>query len=316
MNVLITGATGFLGTHLIHRLIRDGRYIPTATVRSASCPNTKIRSIAVGDLLPNTDWTAALDKIDVVIHLAARVHIMQDTSDNPLDMFRTINTAGTLNLIQQADAAGVCRFIYLSSIKVNGENTTGRKPFTAVDNCHPIDPYAISKFEAEQGIIELSNQSDMEFVILRPPLVYGPGVKANFLSMMQWLDWGLPLPLGAINNQRSLVAVENLVDLIITCIEHPPAGNRIFLVSDDEDVSTTELLQQIGDALGKPARLLPIPQTYLVKGLSLFGKRAVAQRLCESLQVDICETKDVLNWKPPVSMEEALARTAKAYLEE
>jgi len=329
MTILLTGATGFVGSALTQHLLTQG-YTLTAAVRrpTDTLPNT-IQQIPIGELLPDTDWTPSLKHVDTVIHLAARVHVMHDTATNPLAAFRTTNTAATLNLARQAAAAGVRRFIYLSSIKVNGEHTTAGKPFTADDTLTSLapcgrgaggegfllDPYALSKYEAEQALRELAQQTGIEVVIIRPPLVYGPGVKANFLSMMRWLHKGIPLPLGSIHNQRSLVALPNLIDLITTCIDHPAAANQTFLVSDGEDLSTTELLQRLSKAIGKPARLLPIPQMLLETGLTLLGKRAIAQRLCGSLQLDISKTRDLLGWTPPVSVDAALHQTAQTYLQ-
>ena len=302
MNIAITGTTGFVGSALLPALSQHHQTRP-------------ITRAEFGDLLPTTEYTVAFNNAEVVIHLAARVHIMQDTVADPLAAFRNTNTAGTLNFARQAAAAGVRRFIFLSSIKVNGEHTTADKPFTADDTHIPTDPYGISKYEAEQGLRELAVQTGMEVVIIRSPLVYGPGVKANFLSMIRWLHKGIPLPLGAIHNQRSLVALDNLVDLITTCIDHPAAANQTFLVSDGEDLSTTALLQRLGLALGKPARLLPVPQRLLTASLTLLGKGDIAQRLCGSLQVDISKTRDLLGWVPPLSVDEALRQTAQAYLQ-
>ncbi|WMP17961.1 UDP-glucose 4-epimerase family protein [Thiothrix lacustris] len=313
--ILLTGSTGFIGQSLSQKLTNQKVPLTAAVRRTTDTLPDPIRQVPVGDLLPNTDWSQALTSVDAVIHLAARVHVMQDTATDPLAAFRNINTAGTLNLARQAAAAGVRRFIFLSSIKVNGEHTTADKPFTADDTHIPTDLYGISKYEAEQGLHELALQTGMEVVIIRPPLVYGPGVKANFLSMMRWLHKGIPLPLGAIHNQRSLVALNNLVDLITTCIDHPAAANQTFLVSDGEDLSTTALLQRLGSALGKPTRLLPVPQRLLTASLTLLGKAAIAQRLCGNLQVDISKTRDLLGWVPPLSVDEALRQTAQAYLQ-
>jgi UDP-glucose 4-epimerase len=315
MKILITGSTGFVGQALTRHLVQQG-YTLTAAVRhpADALPGT-VRQIVIGDLLPDTNWSQAVSSIDTVIHLAARVSVMQDTAADPLTAFRDTNTAATLNLARQAAAAGVRRFIYISTIKVNGETTAPGKPFTPDDNYIPTDPYGLSKYEAEQGLRGLAAQTGMAVVIIRPPLVYGPGVKANFLSMMSWLQKGIPLPLGAICNQRSLVALDNLVDLVAACINHPAAANQIFLVSDGEDLSTTALLQRLGAALGKSARLLPVPQGLLIAGFTLLGKRAIAQRLCDSLQIDITKTRSLLGWAPPVNVDEALRKTAVAYLE-
>jgi UDP-4-keto-D-QuiNAc 4-reductase len=314
MNLLITGTTGFVGKALLQYLQNNAHNLLVA-LRSRS-PQQTVPSITVGDLLPSTNWTAALSGIDTVIHLAARAHIMRDIAADPLTEFRVVNTAGTLNLARQAAAAGVSRFIFLSSIKVNGEFTTPGKPFTASDILAPDDPYGISKYEAEQGLKEISAHTGMEIVIIRPPLVYGAGVKGNFLSMMRGLHKGIPLPLGAIHNQRSLVSLDNFIDLITICIDHPAAANQTFLVSDGEDLSTTELLKRLGAALGRPARLLPVPASWLRKAASLLGKEDVAVRLLGSLQIDMRKTCKLLNWSPPVSVDEALHRTAKAYLQQ
>ena len=254
-------------------------------------------------------WTGALQGIECVVHLAARVHIMENAAAaDTLAEFRRINVEDTLNLARQAVLAGVRRFVFISSIKVNGESTRKGQPFTDADFPCPVDAYAISKYEAECGLRELSAQSAMEVVIIRPPLVYGPGVKANFLTMVRWLRRGVPLPLGAIHNARSLVALDNLVDLICTCIDHPAAANQILLVSDGHDVSTTELLRQMASAMGREARLVPAPQWIVEAGVSLFGGKELARRLCGSLQIDISKTRELLQWTPPLSLDEGLRR--------
>jgi UDP-glucose 4-epimerase len=241
---------------------------------------------------------------------------MHDKAADPLTEFRKVNVEGTLNLARQAAEAGVRRFIYISSIKVNGEQTFLGQLFTEDDLPAPLDPYSISKYEAEEGLRKLAQQTGMEIVIIRPPLVYGPGVKANFLAMMRWLRKGVPLPLGAIHNQRSFVALDNLVDLIVTCIDHPAAANQTFLVSDGEDLSITGLLRRMGLALGRPARLIPVPVFLLTAGAALVGRRDMAQRLCGSLQVDISKAQTLLGWKPPISVDEGLHRTAQGLLHE
>ena len=268
------------------------------------------------DLGPESDWSALLTgaPIDCVIHLAARVHVMNDRAQDPLADFRRANTAGTLQLARQAALAGVRRFVYVSSIKVNGEETLPGRPFVPRVTEAPRDAYGISKFEAERGLAELSRDTGMELVVVRPPLVYGPGVRANFLSMMRWIKRGVPLPLGAIDNRRSLVALDNLVDLLILCGQHPAAAGKTFLVSDGEDLSTTELLRRMGSALGKPARLIPCPSALLTGGAALLGRAGVARRLCGSLQVDVSETREVLGWKPVVGVDAALRKTAAAFL--
>lgn len=310
-SVLVTGASGFVGRALIAELQAQAYDVVGSVRRPVAKTATYIH---VGELGPDTVWDAAVQGRQVVVHTAARVHIMNEQAADPLASFRRANVAGTLRLARQAAEAGVRRFIYLSSIKVNGESTQLGRPFTDEDPPAPIDPYGISKREAEEGLRLIAAESGMEVVIVRPPLVYGPGVKANFLSMMRWLCKGIPLPLGAVNNRRSLVALDNLVDLIVKCIDHPAAANQTFLVGDGEDLSTTELLRRMGAALGRPARLIPVPPALLSAGAAMLGKRAVAQRLLGSLQVDISKTRVLLGWTPPVSVDEALRKTAAHFL--
>ena len=311
MKVLVIGANGFVGQAVLSRINDLAGLIAIGSVRStAKFAYVGSPLITVGELSAQTDWTEALVGVRAVVHTAARVHIMQETSDDPLEEFRRINVQGTLNLARQAAATGVSRFVFVSSIKVNGELTQSGCPFTAEDIPAPLDAYSVSKMEAEQGLREISQISNMEVVIIRPPLVYGPGVKANFALMMRWLKRGLPLPLGAIHNRRSLVALDNLVDLIILCINHPAAANQTFLVSDGEDVSTNELLRRMGEALICPARLIPVPVRWLKLAATLIGKQDVTRRLCGSLQVDIKKTQDLLGWTPPVSLDEGLRRAA------
>jgi nucleoside-diphosphate-sugar epimerase len=315
MKVLITGASGFVGAALMHRLAKDPGFEIVAAVRQVGADhrsNTKF--VRIEDIAPATDWSHALAGVKVVIHTAARVHVMRDAAADPLAEFRRVNVEGTLSLARQAAVAGVQRFVFISSIKVNGEGTCAGRPYLADDKPAPSDPYGVSKAEAERGLRALAAETGMELVIIRPTLVYGPGVKGNFLSMMQWLNRGVPLPLGALRNKRSLVALDNLVDLIVTCVEHPAAANQIFLVSDDEDVSTTELLQRMSEALGKPARLLSLPAWLLTTGALVLGKRDLSQRLCGSLQVDISKTKNLLDWSPPVSVNEGLRAAAQYFL--
>lgn len=308
--VLLTGSTGFVGQAILRELVLNGE--------SVICPDRK-RSRSdrefVSGIDGDTDWFGLLAGVSCVIHSAARVHVVNETVADPLSEFRKVNVEGTLKLATQAAALGVKRFIFLSSIKVNGETTSAGSPFTSADAPAPLDAYGISKWEAEQGLNALARETDMDVVIIRPVLVYGPGVKANFLGMMNWLNKGFPLPLGALDNRRSLVGLDNLVDLIVLCVDHPAAANQVFLVSDDEDISTTELLDRMAHALGKPARLLPVPSWVLQAGASLVGKREVARRLCESLQVDIGKTKSLLDWRPPVALDAALRITAKDFLE-
>lgn len=312
--VLLTGAGGFVGNAVLADLAAHGYAVRAVTRRALSLPPCA-ESFKLGTIDGATLWQPALSGIDTVIHSAARVHVMNDTDADSLAAFRRVNVDGTLNLARQAVAAGVRRFVYISSIKVNGEITLPGKPYRADDEPAPADPYGLSKMEAEVGLREVSACTGLEVVIIRPVLVYGPGVKANFLSMMRWLDKGVPLPLGAIDNRRSLVALDNLVDLVRTCMAHPAAANQTFLVSDDDDLSTTCLLRRMSQALGKPARLLPVPLPVLMLGAALTGRRALSQRLCGSLQVDIQKTRELLGWRPPVSVDEALAKVARHYQE-
>jgi len=275
-----------------------------------------VESPQASNLAPETNWLIALSGVRAVIHTAARVHVMGNFAGDTLAEFRRVNVAGTLNLARQAVDAGVRRFVFISSIKVNGEQTLPGRPYAADDVPAPVDPYGISKHEAEQGLRQLAQETGMEVVIIRPVLVYGPGVKANFYSMMRWLYKGIPLPLGAIHNQRSLVALDNLVDLIVTCVDHPAAANQTFLVSDGEDLSTTELLRRTAAALGKPARLIPVPAWVLQASARLLGKEDFAQRLCGSLQVDISKTRSLLGWSPPIIVDEALYKTAQHFLQQ
>jgi nucleoside-diphosphate-sugar epimerase len=316
-SVLITGANGFIGKPLYTELFRQGQSV-RAALRVACADNLPIENIeivSIGAIDAETDWTNALLGIKTVIHLAARVHVMKDNAADPLGELRRVNIEGAWNLARQAAAAGVQRFIFISSIKVNGESTLLGRPYTAEDQPMPIDPYGISKLEAENALRQLADETGMEVVIIRPPLIYGPGVKGNFHSMMSWLRKGVPLPLGAIHNKRSFVALDNLIDLIITCIDHPAAANQTFLAGDGEDLSTTELLQRLGKALGKPAKLLPMPVWALKTGALLLGKRDMAQRLCGSLQTDINKTRDLLGWLPPVGVDDALKKTAADFLQ-
>ncbi|MDH1683276.1 SDR family oxidoreductase [Pseudomonas chengduensis] len=316
MMILLTGSTGFVGQALLARLAAQPALdLVVVSRRPNSSLPAGVAHAQVADIAADTAWQPVLQGVQVIIHAAARVHVMNDKVADPLAEFRKVNVDGTLNLARQAVGAGVKRFIFISSIKVNGESTAPGKPYSAESQPAPVDPYGISKLEAELALRELAAETGMEVVIIRPPLVYGPDVKANFLSMMRWLSKGIPLPLGTIQNRRSLVALDNLVDLIATCVEHPAAANQTFMVSDGEDLSTRQLLRRMGGALGRPARLVPIPAWLLEAGASLLGKRALAQRLCGSLQVDISKTRELLNWSPPLGVDAALRRAAEHFLE-
>jgi nucleoside-diphosphate-sugar epimerase len=311
--VMMTGASGFVGSALLKRLLADG-YVCTVAVRAgwARYPDgVSVKEIKSLDR--QLDWTELVIGQETVIHCAARVHVMNDTSSDPLAEFRNVNVIGTLRLAEEAARCGVKRFIFFSSIKVNGESTKPGFSFSADDTPAPCDPYGVSKMEAEKGLLRLAEETGMEVVIIRPVLVYGPGVKSNFFSMMAWLCRGIPLPLRAIDNKRSLVALDNLVDLTSICIVHPRAANQIFLVSDGEDLSTPGLLTRMGKALDKPVRLFPVPTYVLEICAALFRRPAFAQRLCGSLQVDISKTCTLLEWRPPCSVDEALAKTASDF---
>ncbi|QGG79077.1 NAD-dependent epimerase/dehydratase family protein [Litorivicinus lipolyticus] len=307
MNIAMTGATGFLGKRLLATLNAKPEVNLTALVRRpvdlTAAHIAEVRSIDA-----NTDWSLALTNQQVVIHAAARAHIMKEEALDPLTEYRRVNVDGTLNLARQSAVAGVKRFIFISSIKVNGEQTATETPFTSEDKPAPEDPYGISKSEAEQGLQQLAAETNMEVVIIRPPLVYGAGVKGNFASMIKLVKSGLPLPLGAIHNQRSLVALDNLVDLITTCIDYPAAANQTFLVGDGQDLSTTQLLKGVAKAAGVPSRLIPVPASWIKMSAKLVGKQDMANRLLGNLQVDISKARNLLGWEPPISVEEGLRR--------
>lgn len=298
---MITGANGFIGSALRLRLIRTACQVRPVT-RRHPLPQGYI----VSDINAQTQWGQTLDSADCIVHCAALVQSTGST-DSMLVRYRSTNVEGTLTLARQAAEAGVRRFIFLSSVKVLGEETAVGTAFQADDTPNPVDPYAISKREAEDGLKAIAAQTDMEVVTIRPPLVYGPGVKGNFATMMRWVAKGVPLPLGAIrHNRRSLVAVDNLVDLIITCIDHPAAANETFLAGDGEDLSTAELLERLARAMGRPSRLLPVPAWMLEAAATVAGKRDVARRLCGSLRVDISKTRALLGWTPPVTVNQGL----------
>ncbi|WP_439819852.1 UDP-glucose 4-epimerase family protein [Pseudomonas sp. HLG18] len=315
-SVLVTGGSGFLGGALLRHLATSKSYLPVAALRRECLDLPReIRRFMLADMTANADWRDALTGIDVVVHCGARVHVMDEAATDPLAEFRRVNVDATLNLARQAAKAGVKRFIFISSIKVNGEFTEPGSVFTADDTPAPVDPYGISKLEAEIGLKQLSTTTEMEVVIIRPVLVYGAGVKANFLSMIRWLQRGIPLPLGAVHNRRSLVSLDNLIDLIVTCFVHPAAAGQVFLASDGHDVSTTELLRSIAAALKKRAVLLPLPVSLVSAMARLVGRGAVAQRVFGSLQVDIGKNQRLLGWVPPFSFEQGLAATVKPFLE-
>lgn len=306
LKLLLTGYSGFVGSNLVEQL--QGNYQLNLLGRKQS----NFGNVFKHNLDSSSLYSEALENIDVVVHCAARVHIMDDTASDPLNEFRAVNTHGTLNLAKQAALAGVKRFIFLSSIKVNGESTSSKSPYTALDAPKPEDPYGISKAEAEQQLLDLSKQTGMEVVIIRPPLVYGEGVKANFASLMRFVGKGLPLPFRSIkNNKRSLVSVYNLVDLIKVCIEHPKAENQVFLASDDHDLSTAEMVALMAKVQGKKNFALPVPVWCFKLAGKLLNKSDVIDRLTGSLQLDITHTKNTLDWQPPYSVEHGFKLAAK-----
>ncbi|WP_252962872.1 hybrid nucleoside-diphosphate sugar epimerase/sugar transferase [Psychrobacter sp. PSP] len=312
--LLLTGATGFVGSAIQKRIVADGSYDLTIAVRNVNEQSDAVRIVKVDDLTTSTDWSDALKSVDVVVHTAARVHVMDDKSTDPLTEFRKVNVEGTLNLARQAADSGVKRFIFISSIKVNGEGTKIGKPYTEGSKPNPTDPYGISKYEAEQGLLKLAETTPLEVVIIRPTLVYGKNVKGNFQSLMKWTYKGVPLPIGGIKkNLRSLVYVDNLVDSIITCIEHKDAKNEVFLISDNDDISTAGLLEEISKGLGVKNKAVNIPVEFINTAASAVGKSGVAQRLSGSLQVDISKAKTLLGWKPKYSTSESIQETAKCY---
>lgn len=317
MKVMVTGSTGFVGAAVVKSLTEKAGIEVLCAVRDSNLAATNNATSALIRCIDGEqDWTKILDRVDSIVHCAALVHVMNEQSPDPLTSYRRINVDGTLRLAKQAAQLGVRRFVFISSIKVCGEITGLGKPFTAQQTPAPIDAYGVSKWEAEQQLRAIAVETGMEVVIIRPVLVYGPGVKANFQNMIKWLHKGVPLPLGAIHNKRSLVSLDNLVDLIVTCIHHPDAANQTFLVSDGEDLSTTELLRRMARALGKHAHLLPLPARLLEAVATVLGKRSVSQRLCGSLQVDISHTRARLGWSPPVSVDVALKKTAEHFLEQ
>ena len=309
MAVLLTGASGFVGRAILDAAKRRGVDV-RPVFRSLASADGPSGAVLVPGLDGEVDWAKALQRVDVVIHAAARAHVMREEALDPLTEYRRVNVQGTSNLARQAAAAGVRRFVFISSIKVNGEATLPGCPFTAEDAPAPQDAYGISKTEAETELRRIAQETGMDVTIIRPPLIYGPGVKGNFSSLINWVRRGLPLPLGGVaHNRRSLVCLDNLVDLIWVCVQHPKAANQTFLISDGEDLSTTELLRKIGKALRRPARLLWVPAGLIALIASMLGKKGISQRLLGSLQVDIHKTCDLLDWKPLVAVDEGLRKS-------
>ena len=311
MNLLITGGTGFVGQHLVSALIQ--RNLPyQIAVRTQAGNSAHPECISVGNINALTAWSQALEGVTDVVHFAARVHITQETSKDAYAAFRAVNTEGTLHLARQAAAAGVRRFIFLSSIKVNGEGKP--QAYLETDTPAPEDAYAASKWEAEQGLWKISADTGMQMVILRIPLVYGPGVGANFLQLFQTVNKGWPLPLGGIANRRSLLYVGNLVDAMLVALEHPDAANKLYLLSDGQDVSTSQLVERMAQALNKTPRLFSLPQGMLRLAASVLGKSSAVDRLYGSLYLDSAKIRQELSWTPPFSMQQGLAETAQWFL--
>ena len=312
MRILLTGASGFVGSHLLKALQTDHALVVLGRRR----PEHYQGDFISYDLLDDSLSEKSMSDVDVVIHSAARVHIMDDDSQDPLQEFRASNTIATVELAKKAAEEGVRRFIFISSVKVNGESTSNLPPFTADDKRAAEDYYGRSKSEAEEQLQQLAKDTGLEVVIIRPPLVYGPGVKANFSALMNIVSKGTPLPFGCINtNKRSLVSVDNLVDLIVTCIEHPKAVNQVFLVSDDHDVSTSEMVREMAKSLGNRDWQIPVPLWCFKLLGQISNKEPLVDRLVGSLQVDISHTKETLNWHPPQTLEEGFRKTANAFLQ-
>ncbi|NOQ77304.1 MAG: NAD-dependent epimerase/dehydratase family protein [Methylococcaceae bacterium] len=316
MKVLVTGATGFVGKEIVKQLLLNKVDVIAAVRNGESTLPSGVQRFITGEFSKKIDWLNALNDVDVIIHCAARVHVMNDVGESdPLRVLRNVNVDNTLSLARQAIGAKVKRFIFISSIKVNGEVTLGGEKFKDDTVCLPIEPYGVSKYEAEQGLLALVMGSNMEVVIIRPPLVYGPEVSANFNSMIKWVRKELPLPFGKVCNQRSLIALDNLVSFIIHCIDHPKATNEVFLVSDGEDVSTSELLRKVAKAFGKKMFLLPVPVGVMIFCATLAGKRGAANRLFSSLQIDSSKARNLLGWKPVITMDDQLKKIADTYIE-
>lgn len=313
MKLLVTGASGFIGRALCARLSGERGIELTGTVRSLARTAPPAGRIVMKEIGPDTRWHDVLDSVEVVVHTAARVHVKNGAGD--LSGYRRVNVDGTLNLARQAAASGVRRFVFLSSVKVNGDNTQPGEAFRAEDRPAPADAYGRSKHEAEVGLSRLSGEHGMEVVTIRPPLVYGPGVRANFLTLLRWVHRGYPLPFARVSNARSLIALDNLVDLVRLCCEHPAAANAAFMAADGEDVSTAELITRLGAALNRPARLFPVHPKLLRALATAAGRRAQAGKLLGNLQVDARATRQRLGWKPIVSMDQALSSTARHFLE-
>lgn len=309
MKILVTGSTGFIGKALVSHLMAHGHVVLCAGRRNPEGQSAN-SFIAVGNIDSRTDWQKAFQGVDAVVHLAGRAHVLRaSTKDDALLAFREINVGGTLNLARQAISAGVNRIVFVSSIGVLGRSSL--QPFREMDPPAPVEPYALSKWEAEKGLIDLLAMSSTQLVIIRPPLVYGPNAPGNFGRLVRAVRSGALLPFGAVNNRRTLVALGNLVDLIRCCASHPSAANQVFLAGDGEDLSTTELLQRLGRALDRPARLIPVPVWFMQIVASALGRGTVVQKLCSNLQVDTSKAQQLLGWTPPFSVDDGLRQVAE-----
>jgi len=314
MNLLVTGANGFIGSKLCEKVLNIGWHV-RGTVRPSTYRNnlpSDIDVVPIEEIGPLTDWSKVMSGVDTVVHLAARVHVINDIAADVSDAYGSVNVAGTERLARMAAASGIRRFIYLSTVKVNGEGRSS--PYTEKDNPKPIDPYGISKWESEKRLHEIINHTELEVVILRPPMVYGPGVKANFLRLLNVVERGIPLPLANVNNHKSLIYLENLLDAIVTCVNHPKAAGQTFLVSDDRDLSTPELIRLMAQAMGRKVRLFSFPPDMLKIMGKITGRSAEIDRLLGSLCVDSSKIRRMLEWKPPYNIEEGIRETAKWYL--
>jgi UDP-glucose 4-epimerase len=311
MKVLVTGANGFVGTAVCHRLMAAGHHVVGAVRRPVSLP-TGVEPRLIGPLDGNHDWTEALAGMEAVVHLAARVHVMRDSAADPLAEFRRANTAATVHLARDAARLGLRRMVFMSTIKVNGEG--GAPPYTAADPPAPRDPYGLSKAEAEAGLREIAAQTDLAITILRPPLVYGPGVGGNFRTLLNVVARALPLPLAAIDNRRSLIHVGNLADAVRIALDTDVTGAETFLVSDGEDISTPDLIRRLAALMNRPARLIPIPPRLLRVAGGLSGRGAAIDRLTGSLQVDGSAFRTRFAWTPPVGLDQGLAETVTWFM--
>jgi nucleoside-diphosphate-sugar epimerase len=313
MNILITGANGFIGHALCRRMLAEGYHVRGAVrdVTQMTALSSRVEGMQVGDIGPNTDWSEAFTDVDCVVHLAARVHVMNHNLEDSLAVYRYVNMAGTARLAKMAAAARVKRFVYLSTIKVNGEGKAA--PYTEKDDPEPTDPYGISKWEAEKVLYEIADQTDIEMVVLRPPLVYGPGVKANFMRLLKTVARGIPLPLASVNNRRSLIFLGNLLDAIVTCIIHPKAAGQTFLISDGKDLLTSEMIRLMAEAMGRKSRLFSLPSGMLKTMGKITGRSAEIDRLVGYLCVDSSKIRTMLGWKPPYSPEEGIRETVLWY---